>query len=51
MVINLTSMHEDAGLIPGLTQCVKDPWPGNVHIAGIGLKEILTSGKNKKENY
>ena len=23
-VINLTSIHEDSSLIPGLTQCVKD---------------------------
>ena len=24
-VMNLTSNHEDSGLIPGLVQCIKDP--------------------------
>ena len=24
-VMNLTSIHEGVGLIPGLTQCIKDP--------------------------
>ena len=23
--VNLTSIHEDAGLVPALFQCVKDP--------------------------
>ena len=24
-ITNVTSIHEDAGLIPGLAQCVEDP--------------------------